>query len=558
MKIIQLVIAAFLISFLVACDRSSGNVPALVEPTSDISLIVEQTKAPVERTATATRRPTNKPPILSDEISDVSATPTSTPTLGPPPPTLVPEPISTSGPWLLLSGGTTYTGAMPVIDPVIINFDGTGWEYLNIPHPPDIEPNERHWWYGDFPPNIPYIAIRGYASEYYLNCVKDAISPTTQGQFDYYLYIIKLPENKVVNKFRLLGLQAEAQILKDNCTLKGDDAPTVWGVTSLSINVSWSPDGRLMAFSAAPDGPSADLYLYDTQTDTFRRLTHHQNNPHVLGWSPDGKTIIYQAVSEVTSFKDQILKSSGLYAVSISGTDRLLYKTKKTHAGLQWLSQSHFIITDALCTMWTNEDCKGRVLLFDLSNGKSEEIFEGDLLMFRFSADPINHLLLLSHPTLPGLLYFDLETRSLNPVPLEEGFPFPYWDAKLQLFRYKDNDFDPPYTQHNTLLRFSKADGFIVEKVDNMPDHSPDGRWKVITEEEKKFIQDAQGRNIQELSKGGSCGWSPNSSTYIQLIEKPEEAATWVMVYQKENNWQPIVTRKIPEGYLMWCKWISP
>lgn len=161
MKIIQLVIAAFLISFLVACDRSSGNVPALVEPTSDISLIVEQTKAPVERTATATRRPTNKPPILSDEISDVSATPTSTPTLGPPPPTLVPEPISTSGPWLLLSGGTTYTGAMPVIDPVIINFDGTGWEYLNIPHPPDIEPNERHWWYGDFPPNIPYIAIRG-------------------------------------------------------------------------------------------------------------------------------------------------------------------------------------------------------------------------------------------------------------------------------------------------------------------------------------------------------------------------------------------------------------
>jgi hypothetical protein len=76
MKIIQLVLAAFIISFLVACDRSTGYVKTTVEPTSVIPPSVNQTKTATERTATVIRRPTHKPPILIDETNDVPAIPT--------------------------------------------------------------------------------------------------------------------------------------------------------------------------------------------------------------------------------------------------------------------------------------------------------------------------------------------------------------------------------------------------------------------------------------------------------------------------------------------------
>lgn len=35
----------------------------------------------------------------------------------------------------------------------------------------------------------------------------------------------------------------------------------------------WSPDGRYLAFLGAIEGPSSDVYVYDTATDRVQRLT---------------------------------------------------------------------------------------------------------------------------------------------------------------------------------------------------------------------------------------------------------------------------------------------
>lgn len=35
----------------------------------------------------------------------------------------------------------------------------------------------------------------------------------------------------------------------------------------------WSPDGRYLAIVGAIEGPSSDLYVFDTQTQRFQRLT---------------------------------------------------------------------------------------------------------------------------------------------------------------------------------------------------------------------------------------------------------------------------------------------
>ncbi|HEX9013469.1 MAG TPA: hypothetical protein VF813_08130, partial [Anaerolineaceae bacterium] len=63
--------------------------------------------------------------------------------------------------------------------------------------------------------------------------------------------------------------------------------------------LAWSPDGRLLAFVGAQDGPSADLYLFDTASGKARRLTAGLNQVASPAWSPDGQWVFFQ---EVISF----------------------------------------------------------------------------------------------------------------------------------------------------------------------------------------------------------------------------------------------------------------
>src|SRR4051812_12268040 len=60
-----------------------------------------------------------------------------------------------------------------------------------------------------------------------------------------------------------------------------------------SVNhVSWSPDGRNLAFSGQAGGIS-DLYLLDLQAGTIRQLTNDKYADIQPTWSPDGKTIAF-------------------------------------------------------------------------------------------------------------------------------------------------------------------------------------------------------------------------------------------------------------------------
>ncbi len=57
-------------------------------------------------------------------------------------------------------------------------------------------------------------------------------------------------------------------------------------------NLSWSPDGRHIAFSGL-DGGISDLYLYDLEGDVVRQLTNDRYAVLQPTWSPDGSTIAF-------------------------------------------------------------------------------------------------------------------------------------------------------------------------------------------------------------------------------------------------------------------------
>ena len=58
------------------------------------------------------------------------------------------------------------------------------------------------------------------------------------------------------------------------------------------INPTWSPDGRYVAFSAIVGGFS-DLYIFDLETDSLRRVTNDHYAALQPAWSPDGSRIAF-------------------------------------------------------------------------------------------------------------------------------------------------------------------------------------------------------------------------------------------------------------------------
>ncbi len=61
-------------------------------------------------------------------------------------------------------------------------------------------------------------------------------------------------------------------------------------------NLSWSPDGRWLAYIHAPGRLKPNIYVLDTQSMTTRQITRYDDNFHRLlavTWAPDGRRLAY-------------------------------------------------------------------------------------------------------------------------------------------------------------------------------------------------------------------------------------------------------------------------
>jgi WD40 repeat protein len=113
---------------------------------------------------------------------------------------------------------------------------------------------------------------------------------------------------------------------------------------SVITQPEWSPNGRYLAFVAATDGPSGDLYVFDIQTNTVNRLTDGNNQVGHLWWSPDGNWIVHEEISEFFSWKVE-----AVWAVKYDGSEiRRLYipQLKFKQEILGWNSPHSFIAYD--------------------------------------------------------------------------------------------------------------------------------------------------------------------------------------------------------------------
>jgi tricorn protease len=74
----------------------------------------------------------------------------------------------------------------------------------------------------------------------------------------------------------------------------------------------FSPDGSMIAFSGDYDG-NVDVYVMPSEGGVPRRLTHHPAVDEVVGWSPDGKSVLFR------SSRNSYSRFNRLFTVSLEG-----------------------------------------------------------------------------------------------------------------------------------------------------------------------------------------------------------------------------------------------
>jgi WD40 repeat protein len=128
----------------------------------------------------------------------------------------------------------------------------------------------------------------------------------------------------------------------------GDPALDAVAVAVQDDSFAWSPDGRWLAFTGMLEGPTSDLYVYDTITDQITRLTDGPTQAVRPMWSADGRFILHTALEganvdtgrHVQAFWVAARDDSGVTLVN-QGEDQLV----------GWASTDEFIIysIDTIC-----------------------------------------------------------------------------------------------------------------------------------------------------------------------------------------------------------------
>jgi hypothetical protein len=214
--------------------------------------------------------PTAPPP---SKVPPTEILPTEPPTPAPVEPTApsIPQaPLSAAGPWVLFASDDGVWALNPDGSGVTSIWDIYG-EGRNIEF--------MRWWAA---PKGGRVALLEIEKRYELS------NPL--------LKLITLPEGTIQT---ITALMPEDF---DYSALDFDDQMTaeqVWAAVGIWNTMAWSSDGTMLAFNAAFEGPSADLYVYSTLDGSITRLTDGPSQSVDPVWSPDDAFILHGAAEKL-------------------------------------------------------------------------------------------------------------------------------------------------------------------------------------------------------------------------------------------------------------------
>ncbi len=156
------------------------------------------------------------------------------------------------------------------------------------------------------------------------------------------LYQIALPSTEVVKRTPLMSLSLQRKIVNQ----EGDRAFETLEAITQSDGLAWSPDGRYLAFTAALDNESSDLYVFDTRNDRIDRLNGLYTQNASPFWSPDSNILISQELGNYD--QESGWRSENVTGIRVPGYDdqNTLYLPDLSSKGevfLGWINANTFI-----------------------------------------------------------------------------------------------------------------------------------------------------------------------------------------------------------------------
>jgi hypothetical protein len=135
--------------------------------------------------------------------------------------------------------------------------------------------------------------------------------------------------------------------------------------------LAWSPDGELLAFVAALDGASADLYVYSRDSGAIARLSDEPDHAVNPWWSPDGRHIVYGVHSSFGHGEMPFGEAIWVASADGSGT-RLLYKPAPDgEEMLGWIAAG-----TALVASWGANCGKYNLRTHNLETGEEQVLWD--------------------------------------------------------------------------------------------------------------------------------------------------------------------------------------
>ncbi len=264
-----------------------------------------------------------------------------------------------------------------------------------------------------------------------------ALVVATDAGFD--LIVVTIPSGEPKTIAHLLSVTQDELI---------NDPTSPGAIASYAIQesdgVAWQPgSGQLLAFTGAMNGPTSDLYLYDTRSEKITQLTDGPSQAIYTNWSPDGEYILHYGVSWVPPFGGAIVGYNRLDSVyAVRASDGQVIDQPKPKGDLAnfagWQDNLHYLTLDT--DFESIQTCYA-------TNLRSVNLLTGDgtpLMDYSFSGgsaqSPLNHAILFSASascsSSPGEGVFLLMPGSTSPIKLLDKIAYEsHWLPESEVFQ---------------------------------------------------------------------------------------------------------------------------
>lgn len=256
------------------------------------------------------------------------------------------------------------------------------------------------------------------------------------------LMIYELPGGKIRDRFPLVRCAKNAKAC--------EEYPSNWGQMS-EQELQWSPNGRYLAFAAVLEAASSDLFVYDAQDGSLRRLTNGPDWVGPIDWSPDGTHIIMQELLNEGEFffGPSSKPPTSVWSVSVNTNEiKLLYSTGGAYARqniLWWLDDKRFVAYEGFLV---NADQARNLRFVDIAAGTNRILFASEFGTASF--DPIHETVALyaldTEKYRQGIYLVSVNNSTIRQPDVSPFLSFPYWDERTGLFVSEDGCENDPHS----------------------------------------------------------------------------------------------------------------